>query len=512
MVDTNSQYDDVFFDASPQCPFHHCSGTTHHTMPESPPSSSGHCDPDPPSSPSSTKLRRRSIHRGLDDKESPDTVSGTNFNNPATTKSQNHSVLKEIESFFEEGKFHLSPSPSGVIEEDRIEESTLTTATHDETLGDSAESPGELNDLSSNLLDYATGLVIRLIMFQIRVFFMLMKYPASLMFHTWLFFVDPFGTMRKGKVFYLLILGRVWSWVCEFIGPSALRWFNENKTFWNVAFRCGWGFLWSIYVCCILFGLLVSSLVFSGFLVKGLVEKPFQMKQVLNFDYTKQSPVAFVPIISCSGVGGEIRSDENDIAVDRWVNKRVIPSKQKVQLTVSLLVPESGYNTKLGVFQIRVDFLSSNGKIITSLRQPCMLRFRSEPIRLLTTFLKIVPLLTGYISETQTLDAKMNDFVEGDVTTSCLKVTLEQRAEYLPGAGIPQIYDSSILVESKLPLIKRFLWYWKISLFIWIAMMVFVMELLFVLVCCWPMIIPRTRQRSGSARRTSSQNNLQAPS
>lgn len=169
-------------------------------------------------------------------------------------------------------------------------------------------------------------------------------------------------------------------------------------------------------------------------------------------------------------------------------------------------------SSSLALLQIRVDFVSSNGKIITSSRQPCMLRFRSEPIRLVTTFLKIVPLLTGYISETQTLDAKMNDFVEGDVPTSCLKVTLEQRAEYLPGGGLPQIYDSSILVVSKLPLIKRVLWYWKISIFIWIAMMVFVMELFFVLVCCWPMIIPRTRQRSGSARRTSSQNNLQAPS
>jgi seipin len=106
----------------------------------------------------------------------------------------------------------------------------------------------------------------------------------------------------------------------------------------------------------------------------------------------------------------------------------------------------------------------------------------------------------------------MGDFVGGDIPTSCLKVTLEQRAEYLPGAGIPQIYDSSIFVESELPLIKRILWYWKLSLFIWIAMMAFVMELLFVLLCCWPMIIPRTRKRNGSASRTSSQNNLQAPS
>lgn len=142
-----------------------------------------------------------------------------------------------------------------------------------------------------------------------------------------------------------------------------------------------------------------------------------------------------------------------------------------------------------------------------------MLKFRSEPIRLITTFLKLVPLLTGYISETQTLDAKMRGFVEGvDVPTSCLKVTLEQRAEYLPGAGIPQIYESSIFVESELPLFRRILWYWKMSMFIWIAMVAFVMELLVVLVCCWPMIIPRTKRRSSSARSTGTQNNLKAPS
>ncbi|KAK2438319.1 putative adipose-regulatory protein (Seipin) [Trifolium repens] len=390
----NSQNDDVFFDAFHQCPFHHCSSTTDHTMPESPPSSSGHSDPDPPSSP---MLRRRSIRRRSPENELPDIVS-------ATTESQNPSIAKENENFPEKGEvFSSSQSPIVDTEEETNDESTLTTATHDEPFGDSAESTSEFSDLPSNSLDFVTGL--------------------------------------------------------------------------------------------------------------GLVEKPFQMNQVLNFDYTKQSPVAFVPIISCPGVGGEYRSDENGgIDVDRLANKRVIPSKQKVHLTVSLLVPESGYNTKLGVFQIRVDYLSSNGKTIASSRQPCMLRFRSEPIRLITTFLKIVPLLTGYTSETQTLDAKMGDFVEGDVPTSCLKVTLEQRAEYLPGAGIPQIYDSSIFVESELPLIKRILWYWKLSLFIWIAMMAFVMELLFVLLCCWPMIIPRTRKRNGSASRTSSQNNLQAPS
>lgn len=138
-----------------------------------------------------------------------------------------------------------------------------------------------------------------------------------------------------------------------------------------------------------------------------------------------------------------------------------------------------------------------------------MLKFRSEPIRLIMTFLKIAPLVTGYSSETQTLNVKMRGFDEGDIPTSCLKVTLEQRAEYQPGAGIPQIYDASLVIESELPFFKRILWLWKMSIFIWITMMIFVMQLLFVLVCCTPIIIPRTRHRAASARGPATQNNLQ---
>lgn len=118
-------------------------------------------------------------------------------------------------------------------------------------------------------------------------------------------------------------------------------------------FRFGWGFLLSIYVCCILIGLLVSSFVFSGFLMKCFVEKPIQMKEVLNFDYTKLSPVAYVPIISCDGVV-DGKDSENNVQVGKlmMMGERVIPPKHQVQVTVSLRVPESGYNRNLGVFQV----------------------------------------------------------------------------------------------------------------------------------------------------------------
>lgn len=162
---------------------------------------------------------------------------------------------------------------------------------------------------------------------------------------------------------------------------------------------------------------------------------------------------------------------------------------------------------------MRVDFLSSNGKIITSSSQPYMLRFRSEPVRIALTFLKMAPLIAGYVSETQTLNVKMRGFIEKDnIPTSCLKVTLVQRAEYRPGAGIPEIYDASLVLESELPFLKRIIWQWKLSIFVWITMVAFIFEVLFVLLCCRPIIFPRIRRRSASSHNTTTPNNLQSQS
>ncbi|ESW31489.1 hypothetical protein PHAVU_002G242400 [Phaseolus vulgaris] len=500
----NDQNDDVFLDALPHCPFDHCLATAD-TSPESSTDASILSDLNPPPPSPATTIRRRSSRRhspaseptktGSDDTST--TVPFTNLRSDRSleTPKENEDSLEKCDS--KQKKLRSSPSPS-VATEEGGEESTLTTAENDEGTTDSADSAVELGNPPINSLDYVTGLVIRAIVFQINVFFVLVKCPMWFMIHAFMFFMDPFGAIRKGKGLLVDILGRVLCGVFGCIGSSAQGMLKEHKSLWNVAFRCGWGLLWSVYVCCILFALLVCSLVVSGFLMKSLVEKPFQMSQGFNFDYTKQSPVALVPVMSCDNVGGGHDSKTN-VAVGEWMGRRVIPAKQKVQVTVSLVVPESEYNTNLGIFQIKLDFLSFDGKTIWTANQPCMLKFISEPIRLMMTFLKIVPLVTGFISETQTLNIKLRGFVEGNVPTSCLKITLEHRAEYPPGAGIPQIYDSSVIIESELPLFKRIIWHWKLSIFVWISMMAFMMELLFVLVCCLPIIIPRTRQGSGSA-------------
>ncbi|XP_035549767.1 seipin-3-like [Juglans regia] len=188
---------------------------------------------------------------------------------------------------------------------------------------------------------------------------------------------------------------------------------------------------------------------------------------------------------------------------------RFIPYNHKLQLTVSLTVPESEYNRKLGDFQVRVEFLSGNGKITACSSYPCMLRFKSQPIRFVETFLKSAPLIAGFQSESQVLNIKMNKFTEGLEPTACLKMTLEPRAEYQHGAGIPQVYAASVALESELPKLKKIIWYWRRTLFVWASIMSFLTELVFILAFCRPMIVQGTgKPRIGSTAWDSHSNTI----
>ncbi|CAA7032025.1 unnamed protein product [Microthlaspi erraticum] len=235
--------------------------------------------------------------------------------------------------------------------------------------------------------------------------------------------------------------------------------------------RLARGMFWAVYVGIVLFALLVCAFLISGLLISHLAHEPLVVKESLNFDYTNNSPEAYVPITS-------------------YKNSHI---NHKTEIIVSVTLPESKYNRNLGVFQVRVDFLSESGQILTSSRRQCMVRFRSEPIRLVQTFLKIAPLVTGYVSEIQTLNLKL----KGDIVpTACLKIMIEQRAEFefRAGEGIPEIYDASLLLESQRPFLRRIIWNWRRTLFVWISMSLFITELLFVLVFFRSVIIPRTGQ------------------
>ncbi|XP_057949740.1 seipin-2-like [Malania oleifera] len=394
---------------------------------------------------------------------------------------------------------------SGSVGERNDEKSTSASVNKDPVDDSiSVDSLVEVEGHSSSFLVSIAGLVTKFIGFQFNLFVTLFTFPVSSLYYSFAFIVDPFGTTRRGREYLVGKLTRILGVAFKIVRSVLYKWAKEYGSFLKLTLRFSWGLFWSAYVCIILIGLLVSSFLMSGLTMRFLVEEPLQRKETLYFDYTMDSPVAFVPITLCPSVSCGVNC-KDEIEFGKGGEMRVIHPHQKFQATVSLTLPESDYNRNLGIFQVRVDCLSANGVVLASSRHPCMLPFRSEPIRLLLTSLKVVPLLAGYLSESHTMNLKIRDFTEGNVPTACVRVMLEQRAEYRPGAGIPEMYAASLLLESDLPLLKRILWNWKSTIFIWIGMTYFTMGLIFTLLCCTPMLIPRTKPREGSTGNSRSQ-------
>ncbi|CAI9087851.1 OLC1v1022034C1 [Oldenlandia corymbosa var. corymbosa] len=352
----------------------------------------------------------------------------------------------------------------------------------------------ETRDTDSSVLFVLAGLVIKAIGFQFNLFINFVSFPIWVIYSSYMFLVDPFRVTKRVREY---LFGKVLG-MSGNLSAVVYEWFKEHQSWLKLGLKFGWGFLWSLYVCVILVGLLVSAFIVGGVLINIVMEKPIKIRENLNFDYTEKSPTALVPIIRCRNqeFGADCNANVDVMESDAM---RVIPLNHKLQVTVALKLPESDYNRNLGIFQVRVDFLAPDGKTLASSRRPCMLQFRSEPIRLLLTFLKVAPLITGYTSESQDLNIKFRGFVEGVKPTACLRVVLEQRAEFAPGAGIPEIYAASLTLETEQPLVKRILWYWRRTLYIWVSMTVLVVELLFTLLCCKPIIIPRVSLGARSA-------------
>ncbi|XP_062115551.1 seipin-2 [Humulus lupulus] len=463
------------------------------------------------SSPAVTIRRRRSSSRRISHNDSSlDKSSISEIDSiEGSTKWSSKGKVCEIGGNLKENgeKLDLNKEPFSLLSDQSNGLSTVSAASEFPVV-DSINSDAELDGSSSNLLIFVAGFVIKAIGFQFHLFIKFVSFPICVLYTAYMFVIDPFYTMRRGREYFIGKVVKLWDLVLGFASPYVLDWLKDNKSIEKVASRWFWGSLWAIYVCFILCCLLFLSSLFSGLIMRYFVEKPVHMKEVLNFDFTKHRPVAFMPIVSCVNAGCGMDCEEQ-IEARKKMGFRVIPVGHKLQASVSMTLPESEYNRNLGIFQVRLEFLSVKGETLSSSSHPCMLQFKSEPIRFLWTFLKAVPLVAGYVSESQTLNVKYKGFTEGNVPTGCLRVTIEQRAEYRAGAGIPEIYDASLVLESELPLLKRLLWRWKISIFIWITMTLFFMELLCALVCCNRIIMPRPgpRPRDSSISSGATQNN-----
>ncbi|XP_010260165.1 PREDICTED: seipin-1 [Nelumbo nucifera] len=235
--------------------------------------------------------------------------------------------------------------------------------------------------------------------------------------------------------------------------------------------KLGFGLVGAIYAVLLLTAVMVLAIIVGVGWVQWWVEEPVFVREPLHFDYTDVHPSA---VFSFSGgLQGNV--------------KRAIPAGHTFYVSVVLLMPESDFNRQIGVFQLTAEVLSATGDVLATSSQPCMLRFRSPPVRLMRTFVMGIPLTLGISGETQKITVDVLKHMEGKPRTEAIRIRLKPRAGI---TSLPELYEAEILVNSKLPWRKEFVYNWKWTFYVWASLYVYIM--LLVVLACWykPFLFP----------------------
>ncbi|XP_058102533.1 seipin-1 [Magnolia sinica] len=237
--------------------------------------------------------------------------------------------------------------------------------------------------------------------------------------------------------------------------------------------KLGFGVLGAAYVCLVLVLVLVVSVLLGVGLVRLWMEEPVFVREPLHFDYTDVNPSAIVTF------GGKRRM----LGMKAWG----IPVGHTFHVSVMLLMPESGFNRQVGVFQLTAEVISATGSILARSSQPCMLRFRSLPVRLMRTLIMAIPLLMGISSETQEVTVGILRYKEGHPKTKTIRVSLKPRAGTM---ALPELYTADIIMNSQLPWRKELVRNWKWTFYVWASLYIYI-TILVILICCMrPIIFP----------------------
>ncbi|KAM7466349.1 hypothetical protein LguiB_013911 [Lonicera macranthoides] len=232
--------------------------------------------------------------------------------------------------------------------------------------------------------------------------------------------------------------------------------------------RLACGLLGAVYVGFVMTVAAVAAAVLGLVVVHLWVEEPVFVRERLDFDYSLVNPTA---VFDFSGGGGG--------GFGGYCSKKEleggVPVGHTFYVSLVLLMPESDFNREIGMFQLTAELISVNGNVMAKSSHPCMLRFRSFPIRMVRTFVMSIPLILGITSETQKITIPMLKHKEGYRSrTKAIKITLLPRAKT---SFLPELYEALILLNSELPWSKELVHKWKWTFCVWVSMYIYSMIL-----------------------------------
>ncbi|KAK6915763.1 Seipin family [Dillenia turbinata] len=237
------------------------------------------------------------------------------------------------------------------------------------------------------------------------------------------------------------------------------------------------GLLGAAYVGMVLVMLIAVAALVGFCLVQMWVEEPVFVRERVYFDYTDAHPRA---VLSFDWFDGFL--------------KKGVPVGHTFYVSLVLFMPESNYNRELGMFQLTAELVAQNGKVIAQSSRPCMMRYRSVPLRLLHTVAMSIPLILGISSETQKISVDIMRHKERHPKTEAIIIKMIPRART---SSLPQVYQAEIITKSQLPWRKQVVRSWRWTFYVWTSLNIY-MILLATVVCCFkPLVFPTTVTVSG---------------
>ncbi|CAN1769665.1 SEI1 [Linum perenne] len=243
--------------------------------------------------------------------------------------------------------------------------------------------------------------------------------------------------------------------------------------------KIGLGVAGVIHVSFILLMVMALSVFFGVGLIRMWSEEPVLSTHKLLFDYTDPNPIAILHLADA------------------------IPVGHTFHVSLALLMPESDYNRYIGVFQVSAEVLSASGDVMARSSRPCMLKFRSFPVRMARTFSMVIPLLLGISDETQKISLQLLKHKEVYYPrTGAIRVRLSPRAAT---SYLPQLYEAEMVINSQLPWSKALLRRWKRTFYVWTSLYIYIGLVIILMTCCRTLLFPIPnlllhRQDRGRAR------------
>ncbi|KAF3796181.1 Seipin-1 [Nymphaea thermarum] len=232
------------------------------------------------------------------------------------------------------------------------------------------------------------------------------------------------------------------------------------------------GLVKAAYLCFVLTAAMVVAVIVGVGLVRSWAEEPVVAEEAVSFDYTEEQPSA---------------------SVFMGRTRMAVPFAHTMCVSLEMVLPESDYNRDVGMFQIMAEAIASNGAILAKSSQPCMLRFRSFPVRLIRSFFLLIPLVLEISDETQMIKTLVLKYKETAMRTEQIKVRLQARAGTM---GLPQIYSARIILNSRPPWKKKLVHSWRLPFYIWSSLYVYIMLLVVLVSCCRRVIFPASLRLS----------------